>query len=118
MLKRTCRRTPTTCGVSTCGVRRRYDGFVHTPHAPRRTLFSVFSLSERMSPELLANPGMLPPQKIAHAKRRQAVADRHVPPGEVAQQRFGQQRDQDIEAHLEETESDDDEEERGRGVFD
>src|ERR1051326_5468139 len=95
MLKRECRRRRTTCGIesmrrATCGM----------PHATCRMSFPVFSLSQRMASQFLTNSRMFSPQIVAHRERGEAVADRHVPPGEIAEQRFGEQGDEDIEADL------------------
>src|ERR1041384_1362942 len=109
MLKRECRKKHTTCGIesmrrATCGM----------PHATCRMSFSVFSLSQRMASQFLTNSRMFSPQIVAHRERGESVTDRHVPPGEVAEQGFGEQGDEDIEADLEEAESHDNEE-QGRG---
>src|SRR6267143_1990445 len=113
MLKRRFPRRPTTCGV-----RHSNDGFVHMPHAPRRTLFSVLCLSQGMPSQLLTNAWMLSPQIVSHGQCCQPVPDGDVPPGEVTEQRLGQQSDEDVEPDLEEAESHDHEKQRRGRILD
>src|SRR2546430_766138 len=83
-----------------------------------RTLFSVFRFPQRMPAQLFADARMLAPEIVAHSESRESIPDGHVPPRQVAQQRLGQQRHQDVEPHLEETEADNHEKQRRRRILD
>src|SRR5437773_3444087 len=90
------------------GSRREPTVQFRIPHSAFRIrLLPVLSLSQRVAPQLFADLGVFAPEVVAHGQGGEAVADRHVPPREVSQQRFGEQRDENVEPHLEEAESHD-----------
>ena len=71
-----------------------------------------------MPAEGLFDLGVFPPQVVAHAIGRDGVPDRHVPPGERAQQRLREHREHDVEPELEHRKAHDDEIQGRRGHFD
>src|SRR5216117_1235193 len=66
-----------------------------------RLLLPLVRLPEGMHAEGLFDLGVLPPQVVAHAVGRDGVPDRHVPPGERAEQRLREHREHDVETELE-----------------
>src|SRR5207253_1684692 len=126
-----CRWRPTGLRISDCGLRIRTlacrrralpdstpDHQFRNPQSEiRNFLFPLFRLPQRMQPQRFRDLRMLPPQVESHAVRRDRVADRHVTPGERAEQRLRQDGQHDVEPELEHREGDDDKVERRGGDF-